>query len=413
MSDAKNNVEKSIKGIVSEALTIINPQYALALMIYAVLGLTAIVWAFAGDIPHRIKGFGEIVTEQGLYSVFSPAAGQIDRIVVSHGAQVNVGDLLVQLKQPEMAQALTLMQSDFDTLQAKDNILKTGDQQILNLRSNLNSLEKNRLNIQMQDATKVIAFLTDQVAGRQQLFEDGVIVRSMLFESQDALAKAITGKEVLIENLRILELESQQWVLDKNMREEVTENDIINMGVQLDNLKEQYKLSTEIRSEEAGHLVQMNVAFGDVISEGESLLVMERSSDDTDFFLDLYIPFTADENITTGMVVDIEPFIVDRNLHGWLIGEIVEVTNYVSSGASLMQALQNKALLDKITSDGPVFRVRVKLNKDPNTVSGFAWSNGVGPSFKLHEGALSIAYIRVKDKSPIDYLIPIFKDYLG
>ncbi len=169
--------------------------------------------------------------------------------------------------------------------------------------------------------------------------------------------------------------------------------------------------NAEMRAEAAGKVIQINIDPGDVVNSGQSLIVIERESATDHLMLDLYVPVSAYDHITPGMMVDIEPYIVDKNLYGWLVGEVVEVDDFVASRDTIMADLQNRTLLTRVLHDGAVYRIRVKPVADKSTTSGYRWSNGEGPPFRLHAGSICTAFIHIRDKAPIDYLIPVFQGY--
>ena len=107
----------------------------------------------------------------------------------------------------------------------------------------------------------------------------------------------------------------------------------------------------------------------------------------------------------------IEPFTVNHNLYGWLMGEVVEVNHFVSNTNSIIDELNNPDLVALIEQQGPTYRVKISLVSDPSTKSGFKWSNKTGPPFSINTGTLCRASILVKQKPPIDYIIPVFKSY--
>jgi len=169
--------------------------------------------------------------------------------------------------------------------------------------------------------------------------------------------------------------------------------------------------NAEIRAGADGQVIQINVDPGDVVNNAQSLIVIERKSAADHLMLDLYIPVSAHDHITPGMMVDIDPYIVDKNLHGWLIGKVVEVDDFVASRDTIMADLENRTLLNMVLHNGAVYRIRVKPIVDHSTASGYRWSNGKGPPFRLHAGNISTAFVHIRDKAPIDYLIPLFKGY--
>jgi multidrug resistance efflux pump len=254
----------------SEALSLVRPLYRYALILYSALAALIIYWMVAGSVPQRVAGFGELLTDQGLYKISAKTSGQIDAVVVKTGTVVKQGDLLLRL-------------------------------------------------------------------GQQG--------------------------------------------------------------------------NNEVRADVPGRVIQINVAQGDAVDNGQSLIVIERESANDHLTLDLYIPVTSHNRIAPGMKVDVEPYIVDKNLHGWLVGEVLEVSDFVASRDTIMANLQNRSLLNMVIHDGAVYRVRIKLLRDESTASGYRWSDGKGPSFKLHAGNICTAFVHIRDKAPIDYLIPIFKGY--
>jgi len=62
---------------------------------------------------------------------------------------------------------------------------------------------------------------------------------------------------------------------------------------------------------------------------------------------------------------------------------------------------------------GPALRVRVKLETDSKTISGFRWSTEVGYPAPLTPGTESTLGIVVEETRPIDLLVPWFRNVFG
>lgn len=396
---------------VAEALMVTNPLYRAALAAFVLLALVVVAWGLFGSIPNRIEGFGEIVTQEGLYSLNAPATGQVGNLQVHYGDQVGKGKLLLQLQQPDLADQIAATTIQVETLKSELDILRSGDSRSAALRKQLQALEKKRLQAQLDEAESQVAFLQDQLARQQKLFAEGVIIRATLVDTQDSLARQRINRDQTREAIKSLNLDDEQWLVDKDMNEKVKANQLVNLHKQLDNLHEQYTRSTEVRADRAGRVVEVNAARGALVQRGEALLVLEEEGASDNYQFDLYVPYSANSRITLGMRVDVELLTVDHDLYGWLIGEVKEINDYVATQAELHDNLQNDALVSKISTNGPVFRLVVGLRRDPATRSGFAWTDGKGPPFAIHVGSLGNAYVHVADKAPIDYLIPIFKKY--
>lgn len=397
--------------VIAEALMVTSPLYRAALAAFVLLGVGTVLWGLFGSVPNRVQGFGEVVTQEGLYSLNSPATGQVERMHAHYGEHVNKGKLLLRLKQPDLADQIAASTIQVDTVKSELAILRSGDSQSAVLRKQLQTLERKRLQAQVDEAESQIAFLEDQLAKQQKLFSSGVIIRATLVDTQDTLARQRVTRDQTMESIKSLTLDDQQWRVDKDMNEQVKANQLVNLQKQLDNLQDQYKRSTEVHADRAGRIVEVNAVRGALVQRGEALLVLEEEGATGGYQLDLYVPFSANNRITLGMRVDVELLTVDHDLYGWLIGDVSDINDYVSTQAELHDNLQNDALVSKITTNGPVFRVGVRLRKDAATASGFAWTDNKGPPFQIHVGSLGNGYIHVEDKAPVDYLIPIFKKY--
>ena len=62
--------------------------------------------------------------------------------------------------------------------------------------------------------------------------------------------------------------------------------------------------------------------------------------------------------------------------------------------------------------NGPVVEVRIKLEKDDSTMSGYWWSSKKGAEVELMKGTMVSADIITEEKAPITMLIPYLKEKL-
>ena len=93
------------------------------------------------------------------------------------------------------------------------------------------------------------------------------------------------------------------------------------------------------------------------------------------------------------------------------MGVVVEVNHFVSNTNSIIDELNNPDLVALIQQQGPTYRVKIYLLPDAQTKSGFMWSNKKGPPYTINTGTLCRASVLVKQKPPIDYIIPVLKSY--
>ncbi len=414
MSEEKN--KPAAKGIemLAGSLIITRPYYNIALMVFALAGVIAIVWALWGTIPQKIEGLGEFSIDSDVSKITSDYTGQIGALKVKSLDYVKQGDLVAVMSQVDMASRIEEMKKNIQNLVKKKVDLKAGNIVSVDLKFTVLTLAKRRLKEQLEEALKVISYLETRAAQDKKLHEQGLITYSKYFETLSSQSDAKKNKAAIEEEDRTLTLNDQIWKHGLKMSESDIENEIILQSKQLADLEATYLLSTEIRSNVSGKVMHVEVAAGDVIKRGQNLLTLEMPANQTDsYIVRAYIPYNTNTPVANGMKVDIEPFSVDRNLYGWMVGEVINVNYYIASSASLTANLQNDDLAKLITGKGPVYHVTIKVMRDPSTTSGFAWTSKNGPPFKIANGAVTKAYVRVREKAPIDFLMPIFQTYFN
>lgn len=406
-SKTPNNTDASL----SKALVITRPLYSYALIAFAVAGLVAVLWGVFGSIPQKIEGIGEVTTKDGLHKVNALYGGQVQKVNIQLNDTVKEGDVLFEIRQPEMENDILELKANISLLRSKDSLVKSGNSKSVSIKGQVDRLGVESLRSKKVALEKTITNLEEKVTQQQELYNDGLITYSEYFETQNDLASAKTAKIELDEQLSSLTLNSNEWSLGKNISEADIANQLAILSKKLEDLQKEYDLRSKVLSKSNGVVVQTAADMGDIVSPEVELAVIEDPESYDDYRLNLYIAFSSNEPIKPGMQVDVEPFTVDYNLYGWLKGSVLESSQYVSSSYSILNDVENEDLVKLVESKGPVYKVTVKLETDPKTVSGFAWTNKTGPPYKILPGQLSLGYVHVKEKAPIDYLIPIFKEY--
>jgi HlyD family secretion protein len=94
-------------------------------------------------------------------------------------------------------------------------------------------------------------------------------------------------------------------------------------------------------------------------------------------------------------------------------GDVVYVGEFPASFDALMRNFQNETLVRSIMAVGPVTELRVTLESDPKTRSGFNWSSSRGPDIKISSGTLCTVQVITRQQSPMSLLFPFFKGKLG
>ena len=398
----------------TNSIVITRPIYSYVLIMFIIATLIALVWGIFGSIPQRIEGMGEIGTLSGLERVLPSFGGQIKSVNFKNGDTVQTGDVLFVLEKTEIDQGIENLKLSIKQLEQQKALTSSRIYKSAGLKKEANTLSKSRLNKSIEQLDKDIAFYEKKEADDKQLYQKGLITREQYFSSKTDLVALKNKKISAKEQLSLISLNKEEVEFNNIFDENDISNQIEVLKSSLVELEKNYKLQTEIIANSNGIIGEISGRIGDVISPGYKLAIIHYQGKDLkNYVLNLYVPYNANEPIKKGMSVDIQPFNVDHNKYGWLQGKVNYVSSIPADDYSMLETLGNKNVIELIDFRGSTYKVVVILETDPNTFSGFKWSNNKGPQIKLSSGQLSIGYVNVKVKAPIDFVLPIFNDYFN
>ena len=398
----------------TSSIVITRPIYSYVLIMFIIATLIALVWGIFGSIPQRIEGMGEIGTLSGLERVLPSFGGQIKSVNFKNGDTVQTGDVLFVLEKTEIDQGIENLKLSIKQLEQQKALISSRIYKSAALKKEVNTLAKSRLNKSIEQLDKDIAFYEKKEADDKQLYQKGLITREQYFSSKTDLVELKNKKISAKEQLSLISLNKEEVEFNNIFDENDISNQIEVLKSSLVELEKNYKLQTEIIANSNGVIGEISGRIGDVITPGYNLATIRYQGKDLkNYVLNLYVPYNANEPIKKGMSVDIQPFNVDHNKYGWLQGKVNYVSSIPADDYAMLETLGNKNVIELIDFRGSTYKVVVILETDPNTFSGFKWSNNKGPQIKLTTGQLSIGYVNVKVKAPIDFVLPIFNDYFN
>ena len=395
----------------SRMLKITRPRYWISLSALGLLTLVAIIWGIFGSIPQKIDGLGEIVSGKGLHGIISLYSGGVEEVRFDLGEKVSEGDILLHLLQPELRHQLVELNAELDVLKLQDSLLLTRDTRDYPNKMRFYNLEEERLKAELKHIQDQISFFELKMQQQQDLWDKGLATRENYVEAKNQLSDAHNKHTQTEQAVKTNELDQQSWDYDRQYKQEDYQGQIQILKKKITDLQDDYDRQTIMRSPVDGMIVDKSVTNGDFVNAGTRMMVVEDVGNEKNHLLDLFIPFNSNAVVEPGMKVMIEPFTVNHNLYGWLMGKVVGVNHFVSNTNSIIDELNNPDLVALIEQQGPTYRVKIALIPDPSTVSGFQWSNKKGPPYNINTGTLCRASVVVKQKPPIDYIIPILKSY--
>lgn len=392
---------------------ITKPSSWILIFTMSAFALIVIVWAIWGSIPQKIYGLGIITSNTGIHRITSVYPGAVAEIFYAQGDTVLEGMTLMRINQPELFSQIQELNLQLKALQFQDSLLNTADFAESSAKAQSYKLQQNRAKKEIDNLHDRISFYEDKLKKQKELLDKGLITVTE-FEGTRETIKEFKLQIVSTEQLlKEIDLGQTEWEYAKKSRKTDLTAQISVLTKKIENLKEEYERQTLIRSNCDGIIVDQLVSAGDVVSPNASLYVIEEFKTQDNYILELYIPFNSDAKVEVGQLAQVNPFSVNKEKYGQIIGKVLKVNKYPSSTASLMDDLKNDALVNLLNSQGPRYKVIVQLDRDPLTISGFKWSSKYGPPFKVSTGTVCQGSVLVRDKSPLDLIIPLFKEYLG
>lgn len=96
-----------------------------------------------------------------------------------------------------------------------------------------------------------------------------------------------------------------------------------------------------------------------------------------------------------------------------MLGQIREVSKFPVTLEEIRALVQNEELVRSFSSAGPTYVAHVKLDRDPMTVSGYAWTSERGALEPITSGGFGTADVLVAQEKPIGLVIPTLRRWTG
>jgi len=358
------------------AMRVTSPMGWVALTAIGVALVAGIVWSIVGRIPERVDAQGELLRGDRVGAVTAIANGRVKEILVGLGEEVERGQLVARLALPEIETQIQKVKADIVDLEARQ--VAQGQETnavIAGYQATLRQLYEQRRDVQV--------LIEKGLKTRRDILQ----IDSQIASTQAQIAQARGGKDQ-----RDLQVDDKQRELIR--------------------LEEQLAASSELRSPERGKVVQIQVAEGQPVQSGDSVLLVE--DDSLPLRALVLVPEATAKRVDPGMEVRIAPSDVKSEDHGFMLGKITAISERAASPQELDRILNNQAKTQSYMEVKPYLAFAELIPIDsPTNVSGFKWTSADGPPKKITSGTLCAYQIIVDERRPISYVIPMVKKTLG
>ena len=323
-----------------------------------------------GDVVREVRGPGTLVPEQ-IRWITAQASARVERLASESGKKVSVGDLLLELSNPDL---------QIQTMQAEQQV-RQSQMELLNLKTNLRS---QLLTQQGLVATTHTQFVTaSQEASAADSLATLKLIPSFEVQSKRALNEELTTR---------LRVEKERLTL----MEQAIDAQISTQQSQVEQLKaiaanQQNRLrSLSVRSPDAGVLQDLTLQLGQWVPEGTTLAKVVQPGK-------LKAVLRIPESQAKDVVIGQEATIDTRN--GFVVGHVTRKDPSAQGGSvtvdvALDAALPNGAVPD-LSIDGTIV-IEKLTNVMYSGRPAFSAGTGATALFKLVDGGKAAVRISVE-----------------
>jgi HlyD family secretion protein len=396
-----------------QLLQVTRPRTWLTLFTMLALLAGAVVWGIWGEVSTVVYGQGMLVREGGVHKLTAPAGGRLVQLRAREGNSIKKGQLIAEIAQPELEEQIKKARIDLQGAQRNLDILnefETGE-----LRFSLAALNQQIVNLQFEIETTEtqIQNLAKRLDNQKILQKQGLITNNAVLDTENQYNSArssLKSKKNQITQVKAT-IDQKKNAHLQNVAK--AGQQIKDRQAELDALLNQQAQKTRLVAGISGRVISLDVAKDDIIEPGQTLLTLELDDQSGQKLIGLmYFPLGQGKRISQGFTARLAPAAIDSDEYGYLLAEVVSVSEFPVSRTHMMTHLENPELVERLLQQGPSLEVEVNLRQDGSTPSGYGWTSSKGPPLKLTSGTFCAAQVTTLTQPPVTLVVPLLRKYL-
>ncbi len=453
-----------------QLIKVTNPKRWFSLLGLSFLVTTGLAWSIFGRIPMLVKGRGVLIYPSKVSTVQASNTGRILTLNVQVGDRVKKGEVLATIDRSELQKQLQLSRDKLTQLQLQDqtaNILQTQrygleTSAIIKQRETLEKsletvkfltpqlrkqvqevIKQERQNLQQRIGTlqDLLPTYYQRWQKREQLFKQGAVTQDLALQAQQDYKNAQTqineaksqlhqldlkqtdAERQYMNNLnQVNELQAELKALESrqasqqeqdlttatNRKKEIQETQRLIAQLEL-----QLKKSSQIISDYTGTILEITAKPGQQLESGGGIATIAAQEPSAKLVNVAFLPVSEGKKIKPGMSLQITPSTVKREEFGGIEGKVTKISAFPVTQKGAASLVGNPDILPGIMTQEAQIAVFTELKPDTSTISGYKWSSSGGPDLKITYGTTTSVRIKVEEKAPITFVLPILKDWTG
>ncbi|MEO5356885.1 MAG: NHLP bacteriocin system secretion protein [Nitrospirae bacterium YQR-1] len=394
-------------------MTTTSPIGWVAVLALGLIIITTVLWGFLGTIPTVLNGTGLIMKTGGVVDIVSQSSGYISDIRITPGDIVYNGQTVARVDQMDLLSQIKNARIELDVLNKQYEQAKTYENKDIQLSLEYSKTQKSAYEKKIANTKKQIDWFTEKIKDQEALLKDGLITKQDLITTKQSYDTAVSNIKDYQSQLEQLSVQSLQH---ENTNRQTLDNllqQIKNKESNIKILQNRYDLNSSITSYYTGRVLSISATQGSFIQANTPVAALELiGSNICNLRATVYVTSADAKLIRKGMKVQLSPDTAQKDMYGYMLAVVAEVSEYPATAEDMMNKLHNKTLVEMITKNGLPLTVVVDFIPAVNTVSGYKWSSPRGDKLKISSGTLCSATFIVDEQKPVSYVIPLFKKYV-
>jgi NHLM bacteriocin system secretion protein len=396
-------------------MSVTTPTARKALLALVVLAGVGVAWSAWVSVPIRVGGNGVFVERTG--ELLKPARAAMDGVVESllvvEGDRVEEGQPVARLRLPERLNTLARLERDHAA--AKRRVADTEQIHAIERESEARSRAVRHAAIveRLGNLERRLVWQTDTEADTMRLLDQGIATRTRVNEVRVATQQLLDQIATARGELAAIEIESITSA-NRMERERLTAAaDVHRLASEKAAVAAEIARGTLVTSPVAGRVAELSAERNGTITAGQPLLSVIPTSGEGRLEAIAFVGSADGKLVKVGDVVHVRPSSLPAREQGRMRGVVTDVSDAPVTDRALARMLGNQTMVAQMTNRDAPFAVRIALEPDPATPSGYEWTSGQGPDIRLGAGTPVTARITIERETLLTLAVPALRRAFG
>ena len=397
-----------------QLMQVTTPKAWLALATCCVLVFIAVAWGIWGSIQVNVYGKGILIKHGGLFVATAFGDGRVIQILVEEGQHVTNKQVLVRLQVPELELKIKQAQMLQTNLESEFNILTNHLATEREKETNYVAAQVETYGIISNDYRIQVEALTARLNDLKALYLgiNGLpaIDRPTIMAASNELFSArhnLDLTQIQVKQVHIIQLQADerrmQLLSDKQAL-------VVQGRNNLEALTNLYREISQICSPFDGMVAEITVKSNQLVNANTPIMSLQSDKENLEAWL--FLAPGDGKRVIPKMETKLALASAKKEHVGMMLGEVATVSPVPATPQLMSKVLANPTLVSAFSQEGAPIYVVVSLYTSTNH-SGYKWTSHRDPNIKITSGSLCEGTITLTNRSPMNLVLPWFKDSVG